>query len=302
MNPRAHYVPGYFLNMRRIIDIIFKIILSILTVVTLAALAFVIYFIVKEALPTFRNVPVGEFLFTGQWLPVEGMGETHFGIFNFIMATIYVSFLAMIIAMLIGLGASIFLSCVASGRVRGILYPFIDLLAGIPSVVYGFIGLTVLVRLFMKAGVHTGSCVLAAAILLAVMLLPYLVSSCSETLLKNRNAYLRAGNALGIDMWYTIATVVLPSSWKNILTSMILAIGRAMGETMAVMMVIGNANLFPTLLGKSETIAAVIALEMGTAVNGSTHFHALYAAGLVLMILLFIINIGINLVRKKLIK
>jgi ABC-type phosphate transport system permease subunit len=83
------------------------------------------------------------------------------------------------------------------------------------------------------------------------------------------------------------------------MAAMILAIGRAMGETMAVMMVIGNANLFPTLLGKSESIAAVIALEMGTAVNGSTHFHALYAAGLVLIVLLFIINAGINLIRRK---
>ena len=234
-------------------------------------------------------------------MPVEGIGSgARFGIFNFIAATVYVSFLAMLIAIVIGIGAALYLSCVATDRIRGIMYPFVDLLAGIPSVVYGFIGLTVIVRLFLKVGVHTGVCVLAAAILLAIMLLPYLISSCSETLLKNKEAYLRAGNALGVDAWYTISTVILPASWKNILTAMILAIGRAMGETMAVMMVIGNANLFPTLLGKSESIAAVIALEMGTAVNGSTHFHALYAAGLVLIVLLFIINVGINMIRNKL--
>lgn len=295
-------MPGYFLIMRRITDIAFRILLGLLTTVTLAVLAFVIFFIVKEALPTFKVVSVTEFLFTGKWMPVEGLGETHFGIFNFIMATLYVSFLAMLIAVAVGLGASIYLACAASESARGIWYPFIDLLAGIPSVIYGFIGLTVLVKFFLKAGVHTGSCVLAAAILLAIMLLPYLVSSCSETILKNKKAYLAAGNALGVDSWYTVAAVILPASWKNILTSMILAIGRAMGETMAVMMVIGNANLFPKLLGKSESIAAVIALEMGTAVNGSTHFHALYAAGMVLMILLFVINIGINQVRRHLIK
>ena len=287
--------------MRRATNIIFKIILFILTAVTLAALAFVIIFIVKEALPTFREVSIGEFLFTNQWMPVEGIGSgPHYGIFNFIVATCYVSLLAMLIAVAVGLGASLYLSCVASDRMRSFLYPFIDLLAGIPSVVYGFVGLTVLVRLFLKAGVHTGSCVLAAAILLAIMLLPYLVSSCSETLLKNKEAYLSAGNALGVDKWYTISAVVLPASWKNILTAMILAIGRAMGETMAVMMVIGNANLFPSILGKSESISALIALEMGTAVNGSTHFHALYAAGLVLIVILFIINIGINVIRSKL--
>lgn len=107
---------------------------------------------------------------------------------------------------------------------------------------------------------------------------------------------------MGIDYWYGVATIVLPSSFKNILLTMMLAIGRAMGETMAVMMVIGNANLFPTLLGKSETIASVIALEMGTAVADSPHYHALYAAGLVLMLLVFLINTGIAFLRNRLIR
>ena len=220
------------------------------------------------------------------------------GIFNFIAATLYVSLVAMVLAVTVGVGAAIYLSCVATQRMRGILYPFVDLLAGIPSVIYGFMGLTLMVRLFIRAGVHTGSCVLAAGILLAVMLLPFLISSCSETMLKVRERYQPAADALGISKWHMVATIVLPGSWKNILLSVILAIGRAMGETMAVMMVIGNANLFPSLLGKS--IAAVIALEMGTAVVGSTHYHALYAAGLVLMLLLFLINSGITLLRSKL--
>ena len=239
---------------------------------TVLVLAFVIYFIVKEALPTFQEVSVTDFLFGQRWMPIAYTGEVSFGIFNFIMATLYVSFLALAMAILVGIGAAIFLSCVASERMRGILYPFVDLLAGIP----------------------TGSCVLAAGILLAIMLLPFLVSSCSETMLKVKEEYLPCAEAMGISKWYAIATIVLPASWKNIMMSMILAIGRAMGETMAVMMVIGNANLFPHLLGKSESIASVIALEMGTAVVGSTHYHALYAAGMVLMILLFAINMIIG--------
>lgn len=218
------------------------------------------------------------------------------------MGTLYVSLIAMLLASVAGLGSAIFLSCAVGAKARTFLYPFIDLLAGIPSVVYGFVGLLVFVKLFLKAGVHTGSCVLAAGILLAVMLLPYLVSSCSETLLKAKERYLPAADALGISPWYTVAAVILPVSWKNILLSMVLAIGRAMGETMAVMMVMGNANLFPTLLGKGESIAAVIALEMGTAVVGSTHYHALYAAGLVLMVLLFIINVGISLLHNRLLQ
>jgi len=144
--------------------------------------------------------------------------------------------------------------------------------------------------------------VLTAAILLAVMLLPFLVSSCSETMLKIRRRYLPAASALGISYWHTVAHVVLPLSARNILLSVILATGRAMGETMAVMMVMGNANLFPTLLGKGETIASLIALEMGTAAAGSTHYHALYAAGLVLLVILLAINTGIALLRRRLLR
>lgn len=287
--------------MRKKIDSAFSVLIYLLTACSIMALGFVIYFIVKEAIPLFQEVSLSEFLLGKRWMPIDYTGTTAFGIFNFIVATVYVSFTAMILAVGIGLGASVFLSCVATESMCGILYPFVDLLAGIPSVVYGFIGLQVLVRIFLKAGVRTGTCVLAAGILLAVMLLPFLVSSCSETIRKEKKKYEAAAAALGIGRWYAIATIILPASWKNILLSMILAIGRAMGETMAVMMVMGNANLFPRLLGKSESIASVIALEMGTAEYGSTHYHALYGAGLVLMLLLFIINVGINMLRRRIV-
>lgn len=279
---------------------VLSLLIGLLTAAAMASLAFVLYFIVREALPLFDEVGLGEFLFGTRWMPIDFTGETSFGIFHFLAATVYVSVVAMALALLVGLGAALYLSCQASDRVRGYLYPVIDLLAGIPSVIYGFIGLVTLVRLFMRAGVSTGSCVLAAGILLAVMLLPFLVSSCSETMLAARRRYLPASQALGVSKWYTAAAVILPASWKNILLAMVLAIGRAMGETMAVMMVMGNANLFPRLLGKGESIAAVIALEMGTAVVGSPHYHALYAAGLVLMALLCAINVGIGLLREKL--
>lgn len=281
---------------------LFRYSVGLLALLVVASLAFVIFFVIKEALPLFKEVGLGDFLFGSRWMPIAYAGEASFGISNFILATLYVSLLGMIIAAAVGIGAAVFLSCVVGEKTRALLYPFIDLLAGIPSVIYGFIGLVVLVKLFMKLGVHTGSCVLAAAILLSIMLFPYIISSCSETILKAKDKYLAASNAMGIDRWHAIATVILPASWGNILLSMILAIGRAMGETMAVMMVIGNANLLPTLLGKGETIAAVIALEMGTAEAGSLHYHAMYAAGLVLMILLFIINAVIAALRSRLMK
>ena len=273
---------------------------GVLTLTALMSLAFVIYFIIREALPLFAEVPLSEFLLGDRWMPIAFTGEPSFGIRNFLAGTLYVSVLAMLIASVTGIGAAVWLACVADGNVRSWLYPLIDLLAGIPSVIFGLIGLTVLVPAFYRAGVHPGSCVLCASVVLAFMLLPYLVSACADTLVKLKKRYLPTAMGLGVSKWYAVTTVILPLSWKYLVTSLMLAVGRAMGETMAVMMVMGNANLFPSLLGKGETIAAVIALEMGTAENGSLHYHGLYAAGLVLLLLLFFIDLGMGILRKVL--
>lgn len=289
--------------MRTIGNFLFSNLIRLLTLLTVLSLAFVLIFIVQEALPAFSETSLTAFLFGQRWMPMDYGNGVSFGIGNFIAGTMAVSALAILIALLIGVGAAVFLSCAVSENARSLLYPLIDLLAGIPSVIYGFIGLCVLVKLFQRLGIAgSGHSVLTAAILLAVMLLPFLVSSCSETMLKIRRRYLPAASALGISYWHTVAHVVLPLSARNILLSVILATGRAMGETMAVMMVMGNANLFPTLLGKGETIASLIALEMGTAAAGSTHYHALYAAGLVLLVILLAINTGIALLRRRLLR
>ncbi len=289
--------------MRTIGNFLFSNLIRLLTLLTVLSLAFVLIFIVQEALPAFSETSLTAFLFGQRWMPMDYGNGVSFGIGNFIAGTMAVSALAILIALLIGVGAAVFLSCAVSENARSLLYPLIDLLAGIPSVIYGFIGLCVLVKLFQRLGIAgSGHSVLTAAILLAVMLLPFLVSSCSETMLKIRRRYLPAASALGISYWHTVAHVVLPLSARNILLSVILATGRAMGETMAVMMVMGNANLFPTLLGKGETIASLIALEMGTAAADSTHYHTLYAAGLVLLVILLAINTGIALLRRRLLR
>ena len=289
--------------MRTIGNFLFSNLIRLLTLLTVLSLAFDLIFIVQEALPVFSETSLTAFLFGQRWMPMDYGNGVSFGIGNFIAGTMAVSALAILIALLIGVGAAVFLSCAVSENARSLLYPLIDLLAGIPSVIYGFIGLCVLVKLFQRLGIAgSGHSVLTAAILLAVMLLPFLVSSCSETMLKIRRRYLPAASALGISYWHTVAHVVLPLSARNILLSVILATGRAMGETMAVMMVMGNANLFPTLLGKGETIASLIALEMGTAAADSTHYHTLYAAGLVLLVILLAINTGIALLRRRLLR
>jgi phosphate transport system permease protein len=230
-------------------------------------------------------VGLGEFLFEQTWMPIDFGTGASFGIFNFICATLVTSFAGLLIAAVLSMGAALYLACATKTALRRAVYALIDLLAGVPSVVYGFIGLTILVPLFLDAGVPSGNCVLAAALVLTVMLLPFLVSSLAESFMVVKERYSAAVSALGINTWYTACSLILPHGLREAAPSFVVAFARAAGETMAVMMVVGNANLFPELLGKGETIAALIALEMGTAANGSNHMHALFAAGFVLLVL-----------------
>lgn len=281
---------------------LFKGFLFILSLMSVFLLGFVILYIVMEALPLFKEVSLKDFLFSSKWAPTGMTGNKSFGIFNFIMASLFVSVYAMLTAVGFSLGCAIYLAFIAKSTLRSLLYAGIDLLAGIPSVIYGFIGMSVIVRFFAKLKVGTGHSVFSAALLLSIMLLPYMISSFTETLIKAKERYLKSAEALGISKWHTIVSLIIPSSAKFLLGSMLLAIGRAMGETMAVMMLMGNANLFPKLLGKAESIASLIALEMGAAVGKSLHYHALYAAALVLMLALLLINMLIYLIRDKMIK
>ncbi len=268
---------------------------------TAVLLGFMILFIVRESIPLFREVSLTEFLLGDVWRPISFTSSApSFGIRNMILSTLYVSLLAAGISLIVSVGTAICLSCVAGPGVRMIMYALIDLLAGIPSVIYGFVGMVVLVRWFQDLGRTSGESILAAALVLSVMLLPYMISLCSDAMLRIKERYFLAARNLGVDKWYAISSLILPLAGKSILVSLILALGRAMGETMAVMMVIGNSTVFPTLLGKGETIVSAIALEMGTAVQGSTHYHALFAMGLVLMVLLCLIQAVLTLIKERL--
>ena len=288
--------------MRKFEDRLTRCVLGFFTLVTVLLLAFLIYFIFRESIPAIRDVGLKTLLTGDQWRPLIYSGEPSFGMRNMIVSTVYVSALAVVLALIVGVGCAMFLSCAVSERVRTLAMPYIDLLASIPSVVYGFIGLYIVVKFFEKLGRATGESILAGSIVLSVMILPYMVSSCCDTMVKLRNRYAAASLGLGVSRWYMVSQLVLPASRRGILISMALATGRAMGETMAVMMVMGNSIAFPKLLGKGETIAALIAMEMGVAEVGSTHYSALYTAGLTLMVLLFAINIIFELLKKKLAK
>ena len=283
---------------RKLENALFLFVVYAFLFLSIGILSFFFLFLAKESLPLFESVSLPSFLFSSKWNPMAFTGTASFGIFHFLMGSISVSFLALLFSTLLSLGCSIFFAFYFWERGRRILYPLLDLLSGIPSVVYGFIGLTVGKPLFLKMGVSTGSCVLLASILLSILIFPFMVDSITDSMVKLKAKYFLEARALGLSPAYIILRLILPSSLRSIFLAFLLGSGRALGETMAVMMVVGNANLFPKLLSKGETIASLIALEMGSAEYHSLHYHALYASGLVLLLLVALIHLLVKMGEK----
>ena len=283
---------------RKLENSLFLFVVYAFLFLSIGILSFFFLFLAKESLPLFESVSLPSFLFSSKWNPMAFTGTASFGIFHFLMGSISVSFLALLLSTILSLGCSIFFAFYFWDKGRHILYPLLDLLSGIPSVVYGFIGLTVGKPLFLKMGVSTGSCVLLASILLSILIFPFMVDSITDSMVKLKAKYYLEARALGLSPIYIILRLILPSSLRSIFLAFLLGSGRALGETMAVMMVVGNANLFPKLLSKGETIASLIALEMGSAEYHSLHYHALYASGLVLLLLVALIHLLVKMVEK----
>lgn len=286
------------LKSRKLENSLFLFVVYAFLFLSIGILSFFFLFLAKESLPLFESVSPPSFLFSSKWNPMAFTGTASFGIFHFLMGSISVSFLALLFSTILSLGCSIFFAFYFWEKGRRILYPLLDLLSGIPSVVYGFIGLTVGKPLFLKMGVSTGSCVLLAAVLLSILIFPFMVDSITDSMVKLKAKYFLEARALGLSPAYIILRLILPSSLRSIFLAFLLGSGRALGETMAVMMVVGNANLFPKLLSKGETIASLIALEMGSAEYHSLHYHALYASGLVLLLLVALIHLLVKMVEK----
>ncbi|HHX63171.1 MAG TPA: phosphate ABC transporter permease subunit PstC [Epulopiscium sp.] len=284
--------------MRKTIERIFKFLIKIVTLISLLLMAFIVLFIFKESIPFFQEVPVRRFILGRTWNPLGSPDKL--SILPIILGTVYTSLVGIIIALPIGVGFSVVLSCYTNGFIKKVIRGIVDVLAGIPSVIYGFIGLLVLVKFFeTQFSFPTGESVLAGGIILALMMLPYVISTCDEAMEKVYKEHSQHSNALGVSKSYMIRYIILPSSRKSVLAAMVLALGRGMGETMAVMMVIGNAPLMPRLLKKTQTIPSLIALEMGMAEVGSLHYHSLFASGFILMIMLFIINIILHFIKQS---
>ncbi len=226
-----------------------------------------------------------------EWFPTS-TPVALFGVLPLILGTLLVSIGAIILALPIGLITAIYMSEVADERFRRIMKPVIELLAGIPSVVYGFFGLVVLVPLIQKTfNLPVGETALAGSIILAIMALPTIITISEDALRTTPQSLKEASLALGANRWQTLLRVVVPYAKSGITAASILGIGRAVGETMAVLMVTGNASVMPTsFLQPIRTIPATIAAELGESPFGGTHFKALFALG----IILFIITMGFN--------
>ncbi|HEX5625326.1 MAG TPA: phosphate ABC transporter permease subunit PstC [Saprospiraceae bacterium] len=246
------------------------------------------------------KISLWKFLSGKEWFPTAQPAAI-MGTLPLLLGTLLVSFFAILFALPLGLAASIYLAEIADERVRRILKPIIELLSGIPSVVYGFFGLVIIVPLVQKIfQLPVGETALSGSIVLAIMALPTIITVSEDSIRTCPRAVKEASLALGASHWQTIWRVILPYSSSGITAAAILGIGRAIGETMAVLMVTGNAAMIPTTLTQPvRTIPATIAAELGEAAFGGLHFKALFALACILFLITMVTNLLVERISSK---
>ena len=274
------------------------IITSLVKTAGYSAIVFVILifaFLLTEGLPALTEVSL-DGLFSTRWYPIED----YYGILPLIAGTLLVTVGAALIAVPVGVGTAIYIAEVAPRWAREMLKPLVEVMAGVPSVVLGFIGIIVLASaLRTMLNLPTGLTAFAGALLLGAISIPTIVSVSEDALDAVPQAYRDASLALGATRWQTIWKVTLPAARSGVMTAIMLGVGRVIGETMAVMMVTGNAPVMPvhlsSFISPVRTMTATIAAEMGEVATGSTHYHVLFFIGLVL----FLVSLGINIVASS---
>ncbi len=265
--------------------------ISVLTIV------FITFFIFKRGIPLFGKVSIGEFLLSVNWEPTAEPNPA-FGIFSFIVGSIYVTAIALLFGVFIGIACAIFMAEIARGRAARILKSVVELLAGIPSVVYGFFGVVVICKLVREWFGGTGFSVLSGAIILAIMILPTIINISEVSIRAVPKEYKEASLAIGATHWQTIIRVILPAARSGIVTSVVLGAGRAIGETMAVLMVAGNAPIMPAgILSMVRTLTMNIVTDMGYA--SGDHMTSLFTTSMVLFVFIMFLNIAINIFARK---
>lgn len=272
--------------LERIVEFLIK--LSGISVIVIVTLIFL--FLVKEALPIFGQVSLTALLGT-RWYPIEGQ----YGLLSLIVGTLMVTFGAIIIAVPLGIVTAVYLGEIAPNWQREILKPLIEVLAGIPSIVLGFFGWIALAPTIQSLGAPSGLTAFTGALILAFMSLPTIISITEDALYAVPREYRDGALAIGATHWQTIWRVVVPAARSGIVIAVMLGIGRAIGETMAVMLVTGNAANIPdfgpaAFFQPVRTMTATIAAEMGEVAQGSLHYSVLFTIGIVLFLITFLIN------------
>ena len=266
------------------------------------AVAFVLVitvYLVISGLPAIREVGLVDFLFGTTW-DSDNKTNPQYGILPFILTSIYGTAGAILIGVPVGFMTAVFLAKVAPPKVASFIRPAVDLLAGIPSVVYGMVGMTVLLPAIREAfDLRAGDTLLAAILVLAVMILPSIISVSETALRAVPREYEEASLALGATEIETYFRVTAPAAKSGIAAAVVLGVGRAIGEAMAIMMVAGNAPNMPGLFKSVKFLTTAVASEMSYAADGSLHKMALFSIGLVLFVFIMMINVGLNVILKR---
>lgn len=279
-----------------------KIYRWIFTVLGFSSLIFLIgitIILFKESFPIFQEVKLSDFLFGKYWYPTYEPPD--FGILPLIMGTFYITFGALVVAVPLGLGSAMYINELAGETQKSLLKPLIEILAGIPSIVYGFFGMIVVAPFVQNFfNIPVGQCVFTASLILGIMAVPTVASISEDALNSVPKGFKEASFALGANRWQTLTKVTIPAAGSGISTAIILGMARAVGETMTVLMVAGGAAMIPhSIFDPARPMTATIAAEMGETAFGGEHYHALFAIGLILFIFTFGLNIIAEIVSKK---
>lgn len=277
----------------------YKWIFTALAFTSLIFLLGIVITLFKEGLPLFGHVRLSDFLLGRSWYPTYDPPE--FGILPLISASVWVTGGAMLICVPLGIGSALFIHELAGHTAKTILKPLVEILAAIPSIVFGFFGM-VIVAPFLQKLLHipTGQCALTASVVLGIMAIPSIASIADDALGYVPRSFKEASYALGANRWQTLTKVIVPAAGSGIATAIILGMSRIVGETMTVLMVAGGAAVIPhSFLEPVRPMTSTIAAEMGEAVMGSVHYNALFSIGLVLFLITLVFNVVAELISRK---
>ena len=297
MTARAHTRSAAAARAERIKEVVIESLIRLCGISAVVFIFAILYFVFREAAPMLRRLDFAEFFGSTAWYP-DSVANKRYGALALIAGTGAVTVMAMVLAVPLGLGSAIYISEFSRGRVKETLKVVVELLAAIPSVVWGFVGLVLLNPIIIQIfDTPVGLNVLNGALLLALMSVPIMVSIGEDALKGVPDTYREAAEAMGATQWQVIWRVLLPAAKNGLLAAVLLGVGRAVGETMAVLMATGHAVHIPdSPLDSVRTVTATIAAELGETARGGDHYRVLFVLGVLLFLITFLVNLTADLV------